>query len=369
MLREQVLLLEMEGRMGATLRDVAKLAGVSVATASRALQGNYPVSAEKQERIWEAVRQLHYEPNDAAQRLAEAHRLVRGVDTQVRHTYSIGLVLNLQGFRVFADPFWSLVLEGVRQELILQQYHLRFVFTLADLAQGRQRRLLSRAHIDGLILVGEPYPCEEIGAKRTVWLPATLDPSLVLEDQGVDTVGPEYGRAMRKLAEHLIGLGHQRFGFIGPVESHLAFQQALARHDFAIAPGCLLETSWSAEEAYAKAKAQFSAGTIPDVFVCADDGLAIGVIRAAKEAGLRLPNDLAVTGFNDNDFARDVDPPLTTVRVPKELLGEVAVRKLIERINRPDLPPVMQLIPTSLVIRASCGAQLRTERPSPEKLR
>jgi LacI family transcriptional regulator len=342
--------------VAATLRDVAKLAGVSVATASRALQGNYPVSAEKQERIWDAVRQLHYEPNDAAQRLAEAHRLVRGVDTQVRHTYSVGLVLNLGASRVFADPYWSLVLEGVRQELVLQQYHLRFAFTLADLAQGRQRRLLSRAHIDGLIVIGEPYPSEEIGAERTVWLPSTLDPTVIPEEQGIDLVVPESRRAMMKLADHLIGLGHRRFGFLGPVvESRDAFKQALAGHGLEIAPDYLIDTTWSAEEAYEKVKARFSEGQLPDVLACADDGLAIGVIRAAKEVGLRLPDDLAVSGFNDNDFARDVEPPLTTIRVQKELLGEVAVRKLIERINRPSLPPVIQIIPTTLMIRASCG--------------
>ncbi len=79
-------------------------------------------------------------------------------------------------------------------------------------------------------------------------------------------------------------------------------------------------------------------------------------MRAAKERGLRLPDDLAITGFDDISFARDLDPPLTTIHVPKELLGELAVRKLMERINRPDRPPVVQTVQTTLVVRASCGA-------------
>jgi DNA-binding LacI/PurR family transcriptional regulator len=346
--------------MSATLRDVAKLAGVSLATASRALHGDYPVSQEKQERIWEAVRQLHYEPNDAAQRLAEGQRLVKRVDSQVRQTYSIGLILNLGGTKVFADPFWSPVLEGVRQELVRQHYHLRFAFTLADFAQSRQRRLLSRMHIDGLIVFGEPYPNSEIGPERTVMVPTSHAMALTPAPHRVDVVMHECRWAMTQMVDHLVGLGHRRFSFVGPVldpgERRLAFLQALATRGFQVAPDLLIETSWSAEEAYTRARAFISRGTVPDVFVCANDGIAIGVMRAAKESGLRLPNDLAVTGFDDIAFARDVDPPLTTVHVPKELLGEVVVRKLIERIDRPDLPPLIQVIPTTLVIRASCGA-------------
>ena len=353
--------------MSATLRDVAKLAGVSVATASRALQGNYPVSTEKQERIWEAVRQLHYAPNDAAQRLAEAHRLVRGVDTQVRHTYSVGLVLNLASTKVFSDPFWSLVLEGVKQELVHQQYHLRFVLTPDDLAQNRQRRLLTGAHVDGLIVLGEPYPCLEIGSERTVVIPINDAGTIDADPLPVDVVTCESRQAMARLTDHLIGLGHKRFGFIGPIRDRgVILRQELASHDIRLEPALVVETSWSAEEAHAKAHVLLQGGTVPDVLVCANDGIAIGVMRAAKECGLRLPDDLAVTGFDNITFARDVDPPLTTVNVPKELLGEVAVRKLVERINRPDLPPVIQVVPTSLVIRASCGARRRDGEASVE---
>lgn len=102
--------------------------------------------------------------------------------------------------------------------------------------------------------------------------------------------------------------------------------------------------------------ALFALLDIPDALACGCDTIAIGAMRAAKERGLRLPDDLAITGFDDIVFARDLDLPLTTIHVPKELLGELAVRKLLERIDHPERPPVVQMVPTTLVAPGSCGA-------------
>src|SRR5579871_3975722 len=142
--------------MTATLRDVARLAGVSISTASRALSGDHTglVASETQRRVWEAVQQLQYEPNDAAQ------RLVRAVDDPERRTHNVGLILGNTSYK-FNDPFWSPVLHGVDTELSRQHYHLRFAFTLDDLKLSHQRRLLARAHIDGLILAGDVARCGE----------------------------------------------------------------------------------------------------------------------------------------------------------------------------------------------------------------
>lgn len=144
-------------RVAATLRDVALKAGVSVSTVSRTLSDDktHPVAAETRKRIWELVRELQYEPNDAAQ------RLVRRVDSQVRRTYNVGLILGVVAYK-FSDPFWSAVLEGVDEELIRQEYHLRFALSVDDSMHERQRQLVSRAHVDGLILLGGvgPYVTE-----------------------------------------------------------------------------------------------------------------------------------------------------------------------------------------------------------------
>lgn len=127
----------------------------------------------------------------------------------------------------------------------------------------------------------------------------------------------------------------------------------------------MVEAPWSTEGAYAAAIPFLRRhGRAIDALVCGCDTMAIGAMRAARDCGIRLPEDLAVTGFDDITFARDIDPPLTTVQVPKELMGQLAARRLLERIARPDLPPIIQTVPTSLVIRASCGAP--GARPSHE---
>ncbi len=341
--------------MTTTLRDVAQMAGVSISTVSRALGNDptRPVAQDTQERIWDAARELNYTPNSAAQRLVE------GDDEQARRTYNVGLILGNVSYK-FSDPFWAPVLNGVDEELTRHDYHLRFAFTVNDLMRRRQRRLISRAHVDGLILAAHVRPfAEAIGHVRTV----------VIEDDDtrwtmplpVDVIAIEKRRSMYAVVDHLASLGRRRFGFLGPPihsdERAEAFVQALARRDLPFDPTLFVESPWSAEGAYPIARNLLSQRAHDlDALVCACDTIAIGAMRVAKECGLRLPDDLAITGFDDIPFARDLDPPLTTVRVPKELMGEMAARTLIARLDHPDLPPVIQIAPTTLVVRASCGS-------------
>jgi DNA-binding LacI/PurR family transcriptional regulator len=334
------------------------MAGVSISTASRALAGDRtrPVAPETRERIWEAVRALQYQPRDAGQ------RLVRRVDSRVGRTYSIGLILGQVSYK-FSDPFWSPVLDGVDDELIRQEYHLRFAFTFDDLARPSQRQLLSRSHVDGLILLGTVPPLELVSGidpRRTVIISNMDDQGRWKETLPADIIAIEKRRAMYRLVDHLVGLGRRRLGFLGPSptadERAEAFLDALAHHDLPREPANYLLSPWPAEGAYEVAKMLLTGGNIPDALVCGCDTIAIGAMRAAKECGMRLPDDLAITGFDDISFARDLDPPLTTIHVPKELLGELAVRKLIERIGHPEYPPIVQTVQTTLVVRGSCGA-------------
>jgi DNA-binding LacI/PurR family transcriptional regulator len=341
----------------ATLREVADKAGVSISTASRALSGDAsrPVAAATQKRIWDVVRQLGYEPNDSA-----VH-LVRHVEGQVRRTYTVGLVLGNVSYK-FADPFWSLVLQGIDKELVRQQYHLRFAFSLEDLARPHQLRVLNRARIDGMILVGcePPFPAE-VMHERTILVNGYEGD----EPLRFDVVTMEKRRAIYGVVEHLAHLGRRRIGFLGPApaqdERADAFMPALLRCDLAFNPDLVVHTPWTAEGAYLRALELLAAHAASvDALVCGCDTIAIGAMRAAKECGLRLPEDLAIVGFDNIPFACDLEPPLTTVHVPKELMGELAVRRLIERIAEPDLPPIIQMAPTRLVVRGSCGAQMGT---------
>ncbi|MGH2389057.1 MAG: LacI family DNA-binding transcriptional regulator [Chloroflexota bacterium] len=344
--------------MTAKLRDIAGMAGVSMSTASRALNGEQgrPVALETRERILDIARRLNYEPNDAAQ------RLVRRVDSRVHRTGRVGLILG-QAYK-FSDPFWSRVLDGVAEELIRQEYHLRFAVAIQDLERQSRNVVLD---VDGLILLGVMHPMGQgAWSKQTVSIEGADDRGLWKGHLSIDVVTIEKRRAIYRLVDHLSRLGHRRLAFLGPSpdadERAEAFTQALVGHDPPRDPALLFQAEWSADAGYRATKSLLTAGHGPDALVCACDTIAIGAMRAAKEFGLRLPQELAITGFDDISFARDLDPPLTTVHVPKELLGELAVRKLIERISHPEYPPVVQTVQTALVVRGSCGA---LQSPSP----
>ena len=328
-----------------------------MATASRALHGSggRAVSEEKRVLVQQAADQLHYRIGGVAKRPAA------DPGREGRRTYAIGLVLGNVSYK-FSDPFWSPVLDGVDGELIRQRYRLLFTHTVDDLRHARQRRLLSRSHIDGLILVGGLRPFgHAIGLDRMVLIEGGDDRLRWEDPLRIDVISMEKTRAMFRLIDHLISLGHRRIGFLGPPasldERAVAFPQALARHGLAVDPAHVAEAPWSAEGAYAVALPFLrQRGAAIDALICGCDTMAIGAMRAARECAIRLPEDLAITGFDDIAFARDLEPPLTTVSVPKELMGQLAARRLLERIAQPDLPPIIQTVPTSLVIRGSCGA-------------
>ena len=309
------------------------------------------MASDTQERILEAAHQLQYIPADGAQR----------AQSEMRATNNVGLVLGQVAYK-FSDPFWAPVLDGVDEELTRQGYHLAFAFSIDDLKHGRNRRRLSRTQIDGLILAAGIRPFgENIGRERSV----VVEGADVMRWESpliADVVALEKRRAMYRIVDHLVGLGRRRIGFLGP-PAHLderaeAFIQGMARHELRLDPELFVRSPWSTEGAYLLARDLLAAhGSRLDALVCACDTIAIGAMRAAKDYGLRLPDDLAITGFDDIAFARDLDPPLTTVHVPTRLLGNLAARRLIDRMAQPDLPPIILTVPTTLIIRASCGAQ------------
>lgn len=362
--------------MSTTLRDVAKLAGVSISTASRALYGSRsrPAAQETQERVWAAVHQLNYAPNDAAQNLG---RRPNGKKTETG-LGNIGLVLGNVSYK-FADPFWTVVLQGIDREATRQEHHLRFAFTLEDLSHPHQRQLLSLEHIDGLIVVGghasqvaldclTDWTQDESARARTVIIEGGDDRFYRNGPLQFDVVTCDKRYIIYQMIDHLFKLGHRNIAFIGPAmqieDRGAAFVQALSFHDLPYDPELYIESPWSTEGSYPYAQALLRSGKTFDAVMCGCDAIAISVMRAARERGMRLPDDLAIAGFDDIEFARHMHPALTTAHVQKELLGELAVRKLLERIKRPDLPPVLQMVPNILTIRESCGEQQALSEPA-----
>lgn len=351
--------METTGKAAVTIRDVARAAGVSAATASRALHGSggRVVSPEKRALIRKVADQLQYRPAATARRAVET-----GVAS--RRSRSIGLILKAT-YR-YTDPFWSPVLEGLTEEVLRQGYHIDFSLLADDLRHDQRSRAIQSRTIDGLILIGDimGYARDfvDLAPPGHVVIIVGADAARWESDVRFDVITMEKHAAMDTLVGHLVDLGRRRLGFLGPAldddRRSEGFVHALARRGLTLAPELFVECGFSTDAGYTAARALLAGhASALDGLVCACDTIAIGAMRAAKECGLVLPADLAIAGFDNIPFSRDLDPPLTTIQVPKELMGELAARRLSERIAHPDWPPIIQTVPTSLVPRRSCGEQ------------
>jgi len=323
-----------------TIYTVAERAGVSIATVSRVLRGSTPSSPATRRKVLQAVEALDYIPLRAA----------RTVDVPRQQTH--GLVLP-----DLAGPHYSELLTGF--ESAAARYGQSVVILLAgpqvDL-EDAVRRLLGR--VDGVVLANDTVPDGFVRSicRSTPTVLLARDPVL-----GCDTVLVENLRAAEELTDHLVRHGRRRLVFLGdPAGSHdvteryAGFRMALSRSEAVEArPPVLVPL----EEGSGPAAVEALLGPGPplDAVVCANDELAVTVLTRLARLGVRVPDDLAVTGFDDIMTSRFVAPGLTTVQQPTRAVGHWAAIRLHERIEGRTHDVHPQVLPTTLVVRGSCG--------------
>jgi LacI family transcriptional regulator len=337
-----------------TSDQVARLAGVSRATVSRALNGSAYVSEETKKRIHDAVASLGYEPNIVAQNLArQRSRAIAlgsffddsGLLTQLeptRHYYHLGLLKNIEA--EVAEAGYDLILPS--------RPH--------GSSQNDYIRSLQTRHIAGVLAV-----CANPADPRIAALVEAPIPTVFIDHMGqgphATYVKPDYVDGARQVTQHLIRLGHRRIAFLlgrssilSGAERLLGCQQGLAMSGLAMDPGLLRECGWNTEDAYAAATALLDERRDFTAIVAGSDMMALGVLHALYEHGLRVPGDISVTGFDDIDLCKYVTPPLTTVRLDRQSIGASAVRRLIAMIEgNGDVSPLV--VPTQLIVRQSTG--------------
>lgn len=325
----------------ATIKDVAKEAGVSISTASIALSGKGPVSSKTRQQVLEAAKKLNYLPNAVARSLV------------TRRTRSIGLIL-----ADITDPYFHEVTKGVESVLSAHGYSL--TLTNTDRSYEKERRSIETfrsQQVEGIILAGS-----------TMTSDAHLDdlmeeniPVVAVGQREVNTplVTVDNFQAGAMLARHLIEHGYRRFAFIqGPKglksadERFEGFERELAASGFAIKPECVVAGNFTLEGGYDAALKLLEIET-PDAIVAANDQTAIGALKAVKRFGLRIPQDVAVAGVGDIPTARFTDPPLTTVKLPLRTMGEEAARLLLRLIDGESIPSDRISLPIELKLRDS----------------
>jgi LacI family transcriptional regulator len=338
-----------------TLYDVARLAGVSTATVSRVVHGQDRVRETTRARVRQAIEELGYVPDGAAQSLSRRRKDVIGlvcVEREVDHIdiENVGLL------------YYDEVLRGV--EACIRQrknWSLLITFMQGDRPDFSRMDALS-GKVDG-ILIGEGFVASSIIERLAARVPVVVIAGTPGE-RAADVVAADNFSGSAAIITHLIADHGKRrlFHLDGPPNSpdagerRRALEYVLRGH-----PECRLVGSTqgilsvrSGELAGENLLARYGTA-LPDAVVCANDQMAIGVLRAFAAGGVRVPEDMAVVGFDDIALGSLYDPSLTTVHQPMRMLGERACTLLLDRIADPNRSPAAELLPTELVLRASCG--------------
>jgi len=330
----------------ATIKDVARLAGVSVATVSRVFNDSALVSPSRKARVQRAAARLDYSPNVAARSLI------------TNRTHTIGVLLP----DLFGE-FFSEVIRGIDHAAREAGLHLLLSSSHADTEELIAALRAMRGRIDGLIVMAPDMEAPKALERARAEIPLVLiDPGLGAK--GCDAISISNHDGAYAVVKHLLGLGHRRVATItGPprnidAEQRLAgYRRALREHGGDRDPDLEIAGDFSEPSGY-EAAGQLIALKRPATAVfAANDYMAIGVLGALSDAGVRVPQDMAVAGFDDIAMSRYLNPPLTTVRVDAYNLGRRAAERLIpgngEASSR---KAVREVMPTTLVIRGSCGA-------------
>jgi LacI family transcriptional regulator len=332
-----------------TVREVAAQAGVSIATVSRVLNNQPNVSPETRDLVLRTVEQTDARPPTPR---AAASRAAQG-DVYVRCPY------------VLTDYF-GLIVSSIAETL--QLHGRRMVLDAGESSEYAQvlADLPERPGVGGAILILPPEQGTELVRLRERGFPfVVVDPRTSMPPD-IPAVSAAHFAGARLLTGHLTGLGHRRVGMIAGPHNWLASDGRLAGHAAAMAQARVLPDPRLVRAAEPTvASGRWAANELldlperPTALVCFNDKAAIGALAAARERGLRVPEDLSIAGFDDLDLAKATTPLLTTVRQPLSELGRMAVSLLNRLLNRHELEALHIELATELVVRESTG-------PAPE---
>jgi DNA-binding LacI/PurR family transcriptional regulator len=332
---------------GTTLEEVARVAGVSRATVSRVVNGNTKVNPDVRRAVERAVERLGYVPNPAARSLV------------TRRSQSIGLVIGEPAGRVFEDPFFPRLLRGIGAALSSRDLQLILLMPQSSGEEARAERYLTAGHVDGALLTSlhgnDPLP-HAVAARGIPVVVGGRPP----RGSQVSYVDVDNLQGARTAVEHIIASGRRRIATIAGPQDMPAGEDRLHGYHQA------LESAGTARDAKLEADSDFtqqggSAATRrilaarPDIdaIFAASDLMAAGAVQVLRAAGRRIPDDVAVVGFDDSPIAETLDPPLTSVRQPIEEMGREMVRLLVEQLTNPGSVPRTVILATQLVRRRS----------------
>jgi LacI family transcriptional regulator len=331
--------------MSASIKEVALKAGVSVATVSRVINGTGPVAEETRRRIQDAIDKLRYVPHGAARSLI------------TNQTDTVGVLLpDLHG------EFFSEVIRGIDLAARRNAYHVLVSGFHSDRAEIEAVLRALRGRVDGLIVLSPDVDAQTLQRN----LPETL-PVVLLNTPGdgatFDSIQIDNHGGALAMVRHLAKLGHTRIALIrGPKENVDAQERLRGYHDalrsleIESSSALEIEGDFSEDSGYRAGRRLLKLKPRPTAVFAANDSMAIGCLFALREAGVRVPDDVALAGFDDIPIARYLTPPLSSVHVPISELGMRAMERLLSAVDsKNEQERSQETVPTALVVRGSCG--------------
>ncbi|MFI8532344.1 LacI family DNA-binding transcriptional regulator [Streptomyces aquilus] len=339
-----------------TMADVARSAGVSVATVSHVLNGTRPVLPHTRQAVLDAMDELGYTPNTLARSLVTSR------------TRSIGLAVS-----AISNPYFTEILQGVEAETLRHGYSLLIADPHDDPAHERKVvQLLHERRVDGMIVAPSAEPGDLLAYLDRHRVPTVLLDRVVEGPPHFDQVCAENAGPTSRLVTHLAGLGHRRIGLVAGLPGLSTSGERLAGYRSGLtAAGLPYDEQLVAYGDSASAGAERATAALlsladpPTALVTANNAMTIGALRTLRDRGLSVPGDLALCCFDDFAWADLFSPRLTAIAQPSKELGAEAVRVLLARLAAPDRPAGTVRLPCTFVHRSSCGCADSPDRPTP----
>jgi LacI family transcriptional regulator len=327
-----------------TMKDVAKLAGVSTSTVSHVINKTHFVSEPVRERVQSAIDELKYTPS----------ALARGL--KINKTKTLGMLITTS-----TNPFYAEVIKGVERRCYEKNYNLILCHTEGSLERMQNNvEMLMQKRVDGLLLM-----CTEVDGRHIDLLGQHKPvPSIVMDwgpaDPLLDQIQDHSLLGGQMATQYLIDCGHKKIGCLtGPLEkktAHLRFQgfkQAMQKAQLPIKKEWIIEDDFEAEGGFQAFNKLIEKSELPSALFVGNDMMAMGVINAAHKHGLHIPEDLSIIGYDGINIAKFFTPSLTTIHQPKFRLGAKAVDTLLEKINHERTESKIIKLEPNLIIRDS----------------
>jgi LacI family transcriptional regulator len=332
--------------MALTLEDIARLSGVSRSTVSRVINADSNVKEETRQKVLQVIQKKNFQPNLAAKGLAAGR------------TNIIGLVIPAGVGFIFTDPYFPVLIQGVSEACNAHNHSVMLWLAEPEYERRTISQILHNGLVDGVILSSALMDDPIVKSLHESKMPFILigrHPTLDVNYLDVDNV-----RAAREATEHLMRQGRKRIATITGPQNQIAsydryqgYLKAISDRNQHALPELTTEGDWTEAGGYAAMRQLLPYK--PDALFAANDVMAVGALRALREAHLRVPEDVAVIGFDDTPNASKTQPPLTTIRQPIQSMGSLAVETLIDIIDHPGSEVRQIIVATELVIRSSCG--------------